>query len=97
MLFPVFGKEDIFFSYPLFMACISIKITGYLTKVFLHIFEFIFLMEMTLNALSEKVGEMSKSKKVGCNSTCILEQMSHLLNRHWEDSFSSELFFHSNL
>lgn len=54
-------------------------------------------MEMTLNALSEKVGEMSKSKKVGCNSTCILEQMSHLLNRHWEDSFSSELFFHSNL
>lgn len=25
-------------------------------------------MEMTLNALSEKVGEMSKSKKVGCHS-----------------------------
>lgn len=85
--------SHILYSWPVFPS--RLQVTW--QRSFFISLNFFFLMEMTLNALSEKVGEMSKSKKVGCNSTCILEQMSHLLNRHWEDSFSSELFFHSNL
>lgn len=49
------------------MACISIKIRGFLIKVFLYIYIY-FLMVMTLTALSEKIGEMSNSKNAGCHS-----------------------------